>query len=709
MRFAEAEQRYRELEEQLIRGELSEEGFVDEVGRLRVVGVDGRRWMMSGRTGRWLVYDGQHWVYAEPPRELPVQPTVQPVARPEAPAQTVVAPRPAARPAPQPRSERVQTRRSRALQILAAAVVALLIVGCLLGGGISGWVFLLRDRGEPAAAPTEAPDLALVQTWTPRPATPTYTPTPSATPSRTPTPTITPVPTETPIPTNTPLPTSTPQPTAIPLPASPTPLPAVAAVSPAPTMAEPIASPAPAAGQSYTVMLGDTLSEIATRFGVSVQALAQANGINDTAMIRPGQVLIIPGPGSTPGVARVGPTPTWTPIVVATRAAAPTTAAAQTYTVRPGDTLSGIASRFGISVTALAQANGITDPKLIRVGQVLLIPGAGAPAATPAQTATPSPTRSGPTPTGSAPTATAVGPSATPKATATPKPTAAPTAQPVALAGKIAFTVWNPHHVKYELYVSRIDGTGRNMIGEGFRQPQFRQDGNLLAVNGQGAPNFDTLVTMNPSGGDLRGVTNYTEDNLPTWSPDGAIVAYSSTSWGDGLVRLGIVHDMFGKRQEWIPLGNTQIQGDYPFWMADGRVVYHGCDSMGGGGACGLYWVGAGGGSYHRLTDDQSDTAPAGSGTRVAFMSARDGNWEVYAVNMDGSGLKRLTNSGSTDGLPTWSPDGKSIAFVSNRGGGWAIWVMNADGSNQRKLFDLGGGYGSGEFEWARERISWAP
>jgi TolB protein len=90
-------------------------------------------------------------------------------------------------------------------------------------------------------------------------------------------------------------------------------------------------------------------------------------------------------------------------------------------------------------------------------------------------------------------------------------------------------------------------------------------------------------------------------------------------------------------------------------------------------------------------------------------MSSRDGNWEVYTVNMDGSGLNRLTNNAAHDGLPTWSPDGRSIAFVSNRDGAWAIWVMNGNGSNQRKLFNLDGSYGTGNYAWTNERISWAP
>jgi LysM repeat protein len=463
--------------------------------------------------------------------------------------------------------------------------------------------------------------------------------------------------------------------------------------------------------------LGDTLSEIATRFGVSPEELAEANDVTDAALIRPGQVLVIPGPATA------------------------STPAAQRYSVKLGDTLSDIASRFGLTTAALAEANGITNPALIRPGQELVIPvpgttvtaiaqgptptwtpiivrtpsptatprvtsapssGTGTPAATSAiSTSTPTTRATGPTPT-----ATATG---TPTPTQPPQPTATPTARPAALSGKIAFTVWNPFTSQYDLYVSRIDGSGRNLLGEGFRQPQFRQDGNLLAVNGDGASNLEHLVTLNPMGGEKTGVSKHAEDSLPTWSPDGAIVAFSSSSWGDGKTRLGIVHDMFGVQQDWIPIGTRQVEGEYPFWLADGRIVYHGCDALGGGGNCGLYWVGAGGGSYHRVTTHDSDTAPAGSGTRVAFMSSRDGNWEVYATDLSGGNPRRLTQDPAHDGLPTWSPDGKSIAFVSNRGGPWAIWAMNADGSNQRKLFDLNGGYGGGQYDWTAERISWAP
>ena len=67
-------------------------------------------------------------------------------------------------------------------------------------------------------------------------------------------------------------------------------------------------------------------------------------------------------------------------------------------------------------------------------------------------------------------------------------------------------------------------------------------------------------------------------------------------------------------------------------------------------------------------------------------MSNRDGNPEIYVVNRDGSGMRRLTYHPENDVTPTWAPSGNQIAFTSNRTGRPQIWIMNADGSGQQKI-----------------------
>ena len=73
---------------------------------------------------------------------------------------------------------------------------------------------------------------------------------------------------------------------------------------------------------------------------------------------------------------------------------------------------------------------------------------------------------------------------------------------------------------------------------------------------------------------------------------------------------------------------------------------------------------------------------------RIAFVSMRDGNQEIFSINPDGTDLKRLTTNDSYDDDPSWSPDGQQIAFVSGRNGINDVYVMSADGSNvERRTF----------------------
>lgn len=97
---------------------------------------------------------------------------------------------------------------------------------------------------------------------------------------------------------------------------------------------------------TYTVRSGDTLSSIASKFGTSYQALASLNGISNPNLIYVGQVLRVNGSASASSVY---------------------------YTVRAGDNLSAIASRYGTSYQSIASLNGLANPNLIYAGQTLKI------------------------------------------------------------------------------------------------------------------------------------------------------------------------------------------------------------------------------------------------------------------------------------------------------------------------------------------------
>jgi Tol biopolymer transport system component len=77
---------------------------------------------------------------------------------------------------------------------------------------------------------------------------------------------------------------------------------------------------------------------------------------------------------------------------------------------------------------------------------------------------------------------------------------------------------------------------------------------------------------------------------------------------------------------------------------------------------------------------------PFGGGGRIAYVSSRDGNAEIYVMGDSDAAPVRLTNNAEIDGWPAWSPDGTRIAFTRDFGGKSDIYVMNADGALQTNI-----------------------
>ena len=440
-------------------------------------------------------------------------------------------------------------------------------------------------------------------------------------------------------------------------------------------------------------------------------------------------------PTSTPrptatGTATLTPTPLPTVIV---------------YEIVSGDTLGGIAVRYDVSIEDLIAINNLgSRDTILSLGQELLIPQEGADIVALITEAEDEAAEEAPetisdledeepdeeeistlttalsdddedTSTGPSATRTrSAGPTATPRSAAVaaaPTPQAPPTATPVpppSLSGRIIYPAYDAGSRTFRVVSASVDGADQVVLATDASQPYFAQNGILAYRSWE--PSQRGIYYINFSSGRQELLSNFLEDGLPSVSPDGTI-AFSSRREADRVPRLYRVDEFKNEI-------NLNFNAEYVDHLSDGHLVAKGCTPTGD---CGLWILLPNGGGETKISGETSDTAPAANpqSGRIAVMSfnrAGAGNWEIWSLNRDGSDARRLTENGAIDGLPTWSPDGRSIAFVSNRDGTWSVWVMNANGSNQRKLFVMQGPpdgiVGSDEPNsrgWLEERISWIP
>lgn len=131
------------------------------------------------------------------------------------------------------------------------------------------------------------------------------------------------------------------------------------------------------------------------------------------------------------------------------------------------------------------------------------------------------------------------------------------------------------------------------------------------------------------------------------------------------------------------------VRDGAPNWFPDSQALVFAAER--GTERSDVYRMNLDGSGRRQLTDDPAnDSAPAVSpdGTRIAFESDRDGNYEIYVIDARGGNPVRLTTDPARDLAPAWSPDGRQLVFTSDRDNRASadVYRMNADGSGVERL-----------------------
>ncbi|MBN1149437.1 MAG: PD40 domain-containing protein [Anaerolineales bacterium] len=256
---------------------------------------------------------------------------------------------------------------------------------------------------------------------------------------------------------------------------------------------------------------------------------------------------------------------------------------------------------------------------------------------------------------------------------------------PPVLQGKIVFE--SNRDGNEEIYTITTAGFSVSRLTQspgGDNQPVWSPDGSRIAFTSYRDGNSE-IYLMNADGTGLVRLTQHpADDQYPTWSPDGQWIAFTSSRDGD--------QEIYSMRADGSELKNlTQSPAnDYqPSWFKDkGILIFTGewiAFTSDRDGNQEVYRMNVDGTGQTNLTrNPANDFYPSGDpdGEWIAFTSDRDGNLEIYSMDLSGGQATNLTRNPAMDQFSSWGPGGW-IAFVSNRDGNSEIYVMKENGAEQ--------------------------
>jgi TolB protein len=274
--------------------------------------------------------------------------------------------------------------------------------------------------------------------------------------------------------------------------------------------------------------------------------------------------------------------------------------------------------------------------------------------------------------------------------------------------------VWSPNGGRLVfdahggIYVVNADGSALQLLtrsprGGGGGGAAWSPDGQKIAFvrvvrvrpigSGAAEPDIE-IYFMSADGSGQQNLTRnegFARNVDPAWSPDGLKIAFISNrddNWELYVMNADGSEQQRLARNPPLPRwGEAALNLSRDAWSPGGQKILFQRRAKGKNWE--IFAINADGSGLRDLTGNQSHDIDADwspDGRRIVFRTARHGKWELYLMNADGSGQRRLTHTAGNESRPSWSPDGGKIAFTREVGGNFDLYVMNADGSGQRRL-----------------------
>ncbi|MBU2972267.1 DUF5050 domain-containing protein [Pseudoalteromonas sp. C2R02] len=243
------------------------------------------------------------------------------------------------------------------------------------------------------------------------------------------------------------------------------------------------------------------------------------------------------------------------------------------------------------------------------------------------------------------------------------------------------------------IYLSDETGQSRIKIADVTKHdgyPSVSPDGKQVAFYGK----YDKRKTWSIHVGNIDGTnmqrltnTKHVWDSAPAWSADGKTIIFSreykdsSRGWQEEVWLM----NADGTEQRQI----KAIKGRAAQFMPDGRILFQSKS-----GPSQISIANGDGSNIITLTNDDTDNMSpklSPSGKKIAYLSNRDGNQEVYVMGIDGANQKRLTVNSIQEWDPAWSSDGTKVYFSSQSTHGfYDIYKVNTDGTSMDKVLNQG-------------------